>query len=118
MPSSRWRTVEEERGAHGARLGGGGGQGLARGPGHSWHTCSSGCPFQLPLAALGVPWPSGNSVMAARDPSQAPVTKWERDEDIFFPCNKVFKLKEKSTKGCIFRHYINLNNDLRRAHYD
>lgn len=40
-----------------------------------------------PLAALGVPCPSGNSMVGARDPSQAPVTKWERDEDIFFPCD-------------------------------
>lgn len=62
MPSSRWRTVEEERGAYGARLEGGGGRGLARGPGHSWHTCSSGCPFHallLPLGSLalvGIAW--------------------------------------------------------------
>lgn len=58
MPSSRWRTVEEEkRGAYGARPRGGGGRGLAGARSQLAHL-----QFRLsfrPLAALGVPCPSG-----------------------------------------------------------
>lgn len=57
-------------------------------------------PFRPPPAApRGGPWPSGNSVAGLGSPARPAVSKWERDEDIFSPCNerkKVFKRKEKA----------------------
>lgn len=102
MPSSRWRIEEEQREAVGARLGMDGAK--------SWQSrawpqlgaddtsAPQGHPFQLPLAAPMVPWPSGNSMAGPGSPARPAVIKWERDEDIFFPLvikEKVFQLKEK-----------------------
>lgn len=71
-------------------MGNSGGRKGPMGPGLGWRGPRAGegarpqlahLPFRLslptPSCCLGVPWPSGNSMMAARDPSQAPATKWE-----------------------------------------
>lgn len=88
MPSSRWRIEEEEREAREARLGVDGAeawQGRAQPqPGADGTPAVQGCPFQL-LAASRIPRPNGNSMVGPGSLARPAVTKWERDEDIFFP---------------------------------
>lgn len=69
MPSSRWRTMEEERGAYGARLGVEGAEGWRGDPVTAGTPAVQVAPFSSLLLLLGVPWPSGNSMTGARDPS-------------------------------------------------
>lgn len=82
MPSSKWRTEEEQREAVGARLrvdGAEGWQGRARPQlGADGTPAVQGHPSQRPLAAPVAPWPSGNSMAGPGSPARPAVKKGER----------------------------------------